>query len=78
MNNLNNVFVKYTLCENECGQNTHMILQQHGTIVYDKIRGDYNDEIPDATSQEWELAADHFLATEIMKIMNVVGLDYSL
>jgi hypothetical protein len=56
---------------------THLIIQQHGSIVYDKIRGTIMMRIPDATSQEWELAADQ-TSWLVMKIMNVVGLDYSL
>jgi hypothetical protein len=34
-----------------------------------KFSGDYNDEIPDATSKNGELAADHSMATEVMKII---------
>jgi hypothetical protein len=50
------------------GKIPNLIIQQYGSIVYDKICGDYNDEIPD-TSQEWEWIIS--MATEAVKIMNV-------
>jgi hypothetical protein len=63
------------MCENS-GQNTHLIIQ-HGS-AQSTIKFVGTIMMRSVLHPRMELAADHFMATEVMKIMNVVELDYSL